>query len=169
MTRLIIRLPLSDDVWTNYVQSFLLPSVVQARKCMGVVHFEFQRQVNHRSWGDSPDNDVRCSDLEIQLRSRSFWLNLNMAVMVSPTNQYDSGFEPSYHLLHVSDDGIVHCSQLMVLSLGRSSRVPYSFRRRHTLLFLERHEITYIRNASSDHDVCPCMWRAVVLRAIRNK
>jgi hypothetical protein len=154
------------DIWTHHIQPFLLPSVVWYRKRMGVVHYELTRRV---LWFHFLRKSViRCSAFRFDIPYSSAWLTNDLVMTI---NYF--GDVPCVHLVHILEDGIVHCRSAIEETKDTGHMMTH-FNRRRTTLFLRGEHIVYgfegdIQDTMPKEDVCQCMWRAITLHGIRHR
>jgi hypothetical protein len=167
---LLVRLT-STHVWTNHVLPFFSPHPTYWRKHMALVRYELNhRAVTYTTWvNERYSETIQLFELMLpQVKYRSFWLTDNIACLV------DFFWDPPHcRLVHILENGIVHCSSCC--HMGRENRRSVSFTRGRTMIWVGHPTVSYYsihktrchrRNAPNKEDECFCMWRALLLHSI---
>jgi hypothetical protein len=166
--------PVLIDVWTNHLLAFLFPSVIQVRKRMTIMLYEMMCRINTSST-HAPYLSLFL--LRLELKYRSFWLDPNRAVVSEPVLGYRT--KPFYyHILHLSDNGLIHCTTTM----SRDGTDRLSIKCEDKLLCMNGSMVWYYKrredqerrwmrvdDEESAEITCVCMRRPFVVEWIRNR
>jgi hypothetical protein len=121
---LCVFYPQLADVWKNHLLLFVLPNALTMRKHLSIAQMEMKRRIDSatRQWLK------RCS-LLFRHKYRYFWVNDHVVVLVEPL--YSISY---HHTVHLSDNGLVHCSTCTMDSIREYSRSTF---------WIEFHEILF--------------------------
>jgi hypothetical protein len=156
--------PTLRQIWTNHVLPFLCPNQFHWRKQMPIIHHEMDVMVNVCS-----HNRIGCSSCRHPYRHGSVWLEPHVVVHKSMV-LHNLETKYVYMVFHVSDNGVLHCTNINTSSNARS------FARRNTFIDL-RFDVpmyydmnTWTRMYQPHRESeCVCLHRALVLQSIRNR
>jgi hypothetical protein len=142
---LCMSYPELNDVWTNHLSSFLMPSLTQVRKEMTVTMFEL-------SWRTQYAMKLPVYGRRFTIRYRSFWLTEHLVCLALTVPV--CGIEGVRFILHLSDNGHLHC---VISSLHKSCYI------------LTENKWEWAQLSTAREHLCPCFWRNLMMKSIRER